>query len=96
MAMYDYDRTASPRARNYVEAVQQAEKAYGVKPGSERKAADAKRIARDLDREVSHGKGISDDDAWAHDSTKAEKLWKELQKLFQYLFGYDPPKLGTV
>ena len=94
--MYDYDRTAASRPRTYAEAVEHAVKMYGVKRGAERKLVEAKRIARELDGELKGRKGLNPDDEWAHDPSKAERLWRELQKPFSYCFGYDPPKLGTL
>jgi len=94
--MYDYDRRAAARPRSYVEAVDQAIKAYGVKPTLKRKVEEAQRLARELDRELKSSKGINPDDDWAHDHGKAEKLWRDLQKVFDHCFGYDPPSLGTI
>jgi hypothetical protein len=95
--MYDYDRRqADARPRSYVEAVAQAVKQYGVKLGLRPRVAEARRLAQELDRAVKDSQGINPDDAWAHDSGKAERLWRDLQKAFAYCFGFDPPALGKI
>lgn len=93
--MYDYDRRAAAHPRKYVEVVDQAVKQYGVKPGSDRKVQEVTQVARELDQALKHHNALSDDDDWAR-GDKHEKLWAKLQKLFQYCFGHDPPKLGKI
>jgi hypothetical protein len=93
--MYDYDRRTAAHPRSYVEVVDSAIKTYGIKQGHERKVNEAKRIARELDRELKHHNSLSDDDDWAR-GDKHLKLWAELQKLFYYCFGFDPPALGKI
>ena len=98
--MYDYDRRrAAPPPRDYAEALDRNLRQYGSLMGSQhtRKVPEARRLTRELDRLIKDYLALNPDDAWAgsHRKDKIMTTWRDLQKVYQFLFGFDPPTVDA-